>query len=107
MVRLSRRTERIQTHPANGNVQDSGGMPVHRQTIPETPGMCAGSPLPLPDAGGHSYRDILHMWGALASSGYPLFRNSFTMKTILKFRPMIIGSNSPEFILQVTPEICA
>ncbi len=63
MVRLSRRTERIQTHPANGNVQDSGGMPVHRQTIPETPGMCAGSPLPLPDADEHSYRDILYVGG--------------------------------------------
>jgi hypothetical protein len=61
MVRLSRRTEHIQTHPANGNAQDSGGMPVHRQTIPETPGVCAGSPLPLPDADGHSYRDILYV----------------------------------------------
>jgi len=36
-----------------------------------------------------------------------IFLNSPTMATILKFRLMIIGSNSPEFILQVTPEIYA
>ena len=64
MVRLCRRTEHIQTHPASGNAQDSDGMPVHRQTIPETAGMCAGSPLPLPDADGHSYHNRLYVGGA-------------------------------------------
>jgi hypothetical protein len=63
MVRLSRRTEHIQTHPASGNAQDSDGMPVHRQTIPEIAEMCAGSPLPLPDADGHSYHNILYVEG--------------------------------------------
>jgi hypothetical protein len=48
MVRLFRRIDHIQTHPANGNAQDSGGMPVHRQTISETPGMSVGI---LPSAG--------------------------------------------------------
>jgi len=89
MVRLSRRTEHIQTHPANGNAQDSGGMPVHRQTIPETPGMCSGSPLPLPDADGHSYRDILYV-GSTCVKWIPPFLNKGLGRSIKQFR-MLLG----------------
>ena len=61
MVRLSSRTQHIQTHLATGNAQDSGGMPIHRQTTPETLGMFADSPDPPPDADVDPYRDILYM----------------------------------------------
>jgi len=60
-ARLCRRIERIQIHSAYGNGQDIVGMPVHRRTIQETPGMYGGSALPLPGVDGCSCRQILHV----------------------------------------------
>jgi hypothetical protein len=73
-VQLSCRTEHIETHLASGNAQDSDGMPVHRQTIQETPGMYAGSPFPLPDADGRSCPDILYV-GVTCVKWIPRFAN--------------------------------
>lgn len=60
-AQLSHHIEHIQIHPASGNAQDSGGTPLHRQTIPKTPDTYAGSPSPLLDADDRSYWNILHI----------------------------------------------
>ena len=61
MVRLSHRNVHIQSPEANGNAQDNVGMPVRRQTIPETLGRYAGSLRPPPDADNRSYPYILYV----------------------------------------------
>jgi len=83
---LSLRTGHTEILLANDNAKDNGGTQVNRQTIPETPGKFAGSPLSPLDSVvlSLSYQATLHVVGTCVKWIPPLFALYFDLEQSLE-----------------------